>query len=88
MDGGPTLLFYVMKLKLIKYWEIDIIVTPILRMEKLRLRDSQLEVAVPGASPSSPDPKVQALSCLPHGGHVHVWFITMVSALSASPNAL
>ena len=77
-----------MKLKLIKHWEIDIIVMPILRTEKLKLRDSQLEVAVSGASPSSSDPKVQALSCLPHGGHVHIWFITRASSLSASPNAL
>ena len=42
-----------MTLKLIKHWEIDIIIMPILRMKKLRLRDSQLEVAEPGASLSS-----------------------------------
>ena len=75
-------MFCVMKLKLIKHWEIDIIVMPILRMEKLKLRGSQLEVAVPGASSSSSDPKVKALSCLPHGGHVQVCFITKASALS------
>lgn len=88
IDGGPTLLFCVMKLKLIKHWEIDIIVMPILRMEKLKLRGSQLEAAVPGASPSSSDPKVKALSCLPHGGHIEVWFITKAPAVSAPPNAL
>ena len=73
-----------MKLKLIKHWEIDIIVMPILRTEKLKLRDSQLEVAVSGASPSSSDPKVQALSCLPHGGHVHIWFMLLLFKLSAA----
>lgn len=45
-----------------EHWEIDIIITPILKMKKLRLRDSHREVAEPGASPGSFDPKVQALS--------------------------
>lgn len=38
--------------------------------------------------PSSSDPKVKALSCLPHGGHIRSLVCNQAPAVSAPPNAL